>query len=253
MSPLRLNPTEGSLDGLSTSPLSLGGRFGLPLGGALLITLILFWVMQQLIAPPDEIPRPPQSVNSVEIVEIKPKQEDSTSDQASSAAPPSAPPPPSLPSLSNISIPVQQAPSVNVSMPQPEISADVGTGQSFGDAFGGFGTAGSGSGSEGFGQGKGFKGKPLVPLSTARPQAPERACKMGIEGWIEIVYVVTGEGRVRDIKIIDADPRGVFEAATVESVSEWLYERNYVGGKPVARQVKQKIEFKNEDCAYNWS
>lgn len=232
---------------------AVGGRFGLPLGGALLITLLLFQIMQFLIAPPEEIPRPPPSVNMVEIVEIQPQQEDSTSQEASSAAPPSAPPPPSLPSLSNLSIPVQQAPSVNVSMPQPEISADIGTGQSFGKAFGGFGTAGSGSGKDGFGSGKGFKGKPLVPLSTARPQNPESTCRKGIEGWVELVYVVTGEGKVADIKIIDADPKGVFEAAAVESIAEWLYPRNYRGGKPVARQVKQKIEFKVEDCKFNWN
>lgn len=253
MSPLPLNPSEAALHGMSDSPIQLGGRFGLPLAGALLITLALFWVMQQLIAPPDEIPRPTESVNMVEIVELPPEQDDSVSDQPSSAAPPSAPPPPSLPSLSNLSIPVQQAPSVNVSMPQPEISADIGTGQSFGKAFGGFGSSGSGSGKDGFGSGKGFKGKPLVPLSTARPQNPEETCRKGIEGWVEVVFVVTGKGRVENVRIIDADPRGVFEAAVVESVSEWLYESNIVGGKPVARQVKQKIEFKVEDCAYNWS
>lgn len=248
MLPLRPSLSSGPAEGIGT----LGTRFGLPFAGALVITLLLFQIMQFLIKPPDEIPRPPPSLNVMEIVELQPEQEDSTSDQASSAAPPSAPPPPALPSLSNLTIPVQQAPSVNVSMPQPEVSADIGTGQSFGKAFGGFGS-GTGSGKDGFGSGKGFKGKPLVPLSTARPQAPEHACKRGIEGWIEIVYVVTGEGRVADIKIIDAQPRGVFEASVIESVSEWLYERNYVGGKPVARQVKQKIEYKNEDCAYNWS
>ena len=249
MSPLRLNPSSGPADQL----VGAGGRFGLPFAGALLITLLLFQIMQFLIAPPDEIPRPPASMNVVEIVEIPPKQEDSTSTEASSAAPPAAPPPPSLPSLSNLSIPVQQAPSVNVSMPQPEISADIGTGQSFGSAFGGFGSAGSGSGNDGFGSGKGFKGKPLVPLSTARPQIPESAYRKGIEGWVEVVYTVTGDGKVVDIKIIDAQPKGIFEAAAVESIANWLYPRNYQGGKPVARQVKQKVEFKLSDYQYNWN
>ncbi len=241
--------TNSPVEGMT----GVGGRFGLPLAGAFLITLFLFQVMQILIAPPDEIPRPPPSVNRVEIIEIQPVEEDSTSQEASSAAPPSAPPPPSLPSLSNLSIPVQQAPSVNVSMPQPEISADIGTGQSFGKAFGGFGTAGSGSGKDDFGSGKGFKGKPLVPLSTARPQIPESAYRKGIEGWVEVVYTVTGEGRVVDIKILDAEPKGVFEAAAVESIAEWLYPRHYVNGKPVARQVKQKVEFKLSDFQYNWN
>lgn len=234
------------------SPFGRGGRLGLPFAGAVLITLLLFWFMQLLIKPPTELPKPPVTANVVEIVKVQPEEE-SVSEEASSAAPPAAPPPPSLPSLSNLSIPVQQAPSVNVSMPQPEISADVGTGQSFGKAFGGFGTAGSGSGNDGYGSGKGFKGKPLVPLSTARPQIPESAYRRGIEGWVEVVFTVTGEGRVVDVKIIDAEPKGIFEAAAVESISEWIYPRYYKGGKPIARQVKQKVEFKLEDFQYNWN
>ncbi len=247
-----MNATSLAAPGIHVSTAGTGSRYGVPFAGALLITLLLFWFMQMLIAPPEELPKPPVSVNVVEIV--KPVQEeDSVSEEASSAAPPAAPPPPSLPSLSNLSIPVQQAPSVNVSMPQPEISADIGTGQSFGKAFGGFGTAGSGSGKEGYGQGQGFKGKPLVPLSTARPQIPESAYRRGIEGWVEVVFTVTGDGRVVDVKILDAEPKGVFEAAAVESISEWIYPRNYRNGKPVARQVKQKVEFKLEDFQYNWN
>lgn len=236
----------------SIKPAGQTTRLGFPFAGAVLITLILFWFMQMLIAPPKEIPKPPESINMVEIVEVVPE-DDSVSEEASSAAPPAAPPPPSMPSLSNLTIPVQQAPSVNVSMPTPEISADVGTGQSFGKAFGGFGTAGSGSGKDGYGSGKGFKGKPLVPLSTARPQIPESAYRRGIEGWVEVVFTVTGDGRVVDIKIIDAEPKGIFEGPAVESIAEWIYPRYYKGGKPVARQVKQKVEFKLEDYQYNWN
>lgn len=247
-----MTATSAALPVTSIGTTATGGRYGVPFAGALVITLLLFWIMQMLIAPPEEIPKPPASPNVVEIVTLTPE-DDSVSEEASSAAPPAAPPPPSLPSLSSLSIPVQQAPSVNVSMPQPEISADVGTGQSFGKAFGGFGTAGSGTGSDGYGTGKGFKGKPLVPLSTARPQIPEAAYRRGIEGWVEVVFTVTGEGRVVDIKIIDAQPKGVFEAAAIESISEWIYPRYYRNDKPVARQVKQKVEFKLEDFQYNWN
>src|SRR3546814_5475573 len=40
-----------------------------------------------------------------------------------------------------------------------------------------------GGGGGGNGTGQGFKGKPLVPLSTARPQMPDWACKQKIRGW----------------------------------------------------------------------
>ncbi len=117
----------------------------------------------------------------------------------------------------------------------------------FGEAFGGFGGRGSGSGAGGFGSGRGFKGERLVPLSTARPQIPEYAYKQGIEGWVEVVFVVTTRGTVENVRVIDADPKGVFEAATVESVANWLYEST---SRP--REVKQKVYFRLEDYQYNW-
>src|SRR3546814_16633885 len=50
------------------------------------------------------------------------------------------------------------------------------TGDSGFAGFAGRGGGGGGGGG-GNGTGQGFKGKPLVPLSTARPQRPEWACK----------------------------------------------------------------------------
>jgi TonB family protein len=117
-------------------------------------------------------------------------------------------------------------------------------------AFAGFGSGGSGSGAGagGYGGGGGgWKGKPLVPLSTARPQMPDWACKQKLSGWVEALFVVMPNGRVQDVKIIDADPRGVFEAAAVESITNWIYEPT---GK--AAEVKQRVPMNHEDCAYNW-
>jgi protein TonB len=86
-----------------------------------------------------------------------------------------------------------------------------------------------------------------VPLSTARPQMPDWACKQKIRGWVEVVFTVMPNGRVRDVRLVDADPKGVFEAAAVESISNWIYDS---GGS--AREVKQRVEMLPEDCVYNW-
>jgi len=107
----------------------------------------------------------------------------------------------------------------------------------------GAGAAGGGGG----GGGQGFVGKELIPLSTARPQIPEWAYKRGIEGWVECIFTVMPNGHVTDVKIVDAQPKGVFEAAAVESISNWIYAEY-----PKARQVKQKVEFKLSDFQFNW-
>ena len=64
---------------------------------------------------------------------------------------------------------------------------------------------------------------------------------------VEVLFVVNTRGTVENVRVIDAEPKGVFEAATVESVANWLYEST---SKP--REVKQKVYFRLEDYQYNW-
>jgi protein TonB len=164
---------------------------------------------------------------------------------------------PSIPNLAPTTLtPVVAAPNVNVDVVMPNLAmpvATVGTAM-LGRAFGGFGGGGSGGGAGG-GSGGGYgagnmpggKGKPLIPLSTARPQITDYAYQRGIEGWVVVVYTVGTNGRVSNIRIVDADPKGLFEAVTVESIANWIYEPL---DRP--REVTQRVEFKLEDYQYNW-
>lgn len=170
--------------------------------------------------------------------------------------PPDAPPALARPELASMAAPAL----TNVEIDAGPVTVSVGpvTGVNIGvggsglsgagsGAFGGFAGGGGGTGGKGFATGKGFDGKTLIPLSTARPQMPEWACKKKIKGWVEVVFTVMPNGRVQDVKIIDADPRGVYEAAAIESVSNWIYSpyRN-------AREVKQRVPMDPEDCAFNY-
>ena len=140
--------------------------------------------------------------------------------------------PTSAPLLSNIQIPVKIS----------------GGGSLKGLGFGGFARgSGQGAGAAGIGRGAGFKGKELIPLSTARPQMPEWACKQYIKGWVEAVFTVLPNGRVQDVKIVDAEPRGVYELAAIESISNWIYAET-----DKAREVKQRVPMDPADCAFNW-
>lgn len=246
MSLFRLSPSNGGAALLGgDAPLP---RLAVPLSGAVLITLLLFALMRWLIySPASRAPRPPPP-QVVEIVQQEPEQPKPTA--GGSPPPPTAlPPPPSLSSLSELAVPIADVPAIDASSPNMEFSPNLTGSKGFGAAFGGFAGSGSGTGTgSGFGAGQGFKGATLVPLSTQRPQIPESAYRRGIEGWVQVVFVVNTEGRVQDIKIVDAQPKGVFEAAAVAGVATWLYERSQV-----AREVTQKIEFKLEDYKYNWN
>ena len=218
---------------------------------ALLIAIGLFWFMQWMTAPPEVPLKPPVPDRRVEMVkppEGQEQPEPEPTEMLEAAAPPSSPPSMSaidLPTTMNLTADSQ--PGLEMNLPNLDVPVNFGGSSGFGEAFGGFGGRGSGSGAGGFGSGRGFKGERLVPLSTARPQIPEYAYKQGIEGWVEVVFVVTTRGTVENVRVIDADPKGVFEAATVESVANWLYEST---SRP--REVKQKVYFRLEDYQYNW-
>ena len=238
-----------------------------PLFGALAV-LLLFAFLHWAITPRELVAYEEGPANEgVQIVKVTPQPD--TPEPPPQQLPQNAPPPPpdappslarpdlsasmSAPALSNVAIDAGPV-TVNVGAVTGAAtglgglgSLGSGLGSGFGGFAGGGGGAGGGSGGKGFATGKSFEGKTLVPLSTARPQMPEWACKQNIKGWVEVVFTVMPNGRVQDVKIVDASPRGVYEAAAIESVSNWIYApyRN-------AREVKQRVQMNPEDCAFNY-
>jgi outer membrane biosynthesis protein TonB len=213
------------LRGRRASPL----RWLLAVPLAALIVLIMVVVMRWMIWSP-HIDGPPgdESLPVSQIVKAEEQKPPEPEDAAKLPELDAPPPPDSPPSLARESL---------------------GTSGAFGGfAGGGNGNGGGGGGGGGGGRGDGaFKGRELVPLSTARPQMPEWACKKKLRGWVEVVFVVTPGGKVENVRIVDADPRGVYEGAAIESVGNWIYPR----GKTAA-EVKQRVEMDPADCAYNY-
>lgn len=226
----------------------------MPLFG-LLLTALLFLALGWIIRAPKLQDSGPQEY--IEQVKLRPPQEQETPQRDPlQVASDSPPPPPSMPAsggrpdLPPLDIPTLSLEAVDIAnVSVPVALGDGGLSLGASGTFGGFGNGGSGngSGSGGSGSGGGWSGKPLVPLSTARPQMPQWACDQKLDGWVEAEFVVMPNGRVQDVRIIDADPRGVFEAAAIGSISHWIYEP-----RKQASQVKQRVPMNHEDCAYNW-
>jgi periplasmic protein TonB len=224
---------------------------------ALLIVLLLVIVMRWMIRAPDQQEGQQQEeVSGVQMVKVDqtpPKAEQQIQEPA--AAPP--PPPAAPPSLARADLPPIAAPAVSITPTPVQIAVgggpsglSMGLGLGNSGVFGGFGRGGNGGGGGGgggYGSGQGFSGKELIPLSTARPEMPEWACKQKIKGWVEAVFIVNPNGRVSNVRIVDAQPRGVYEAAAVESISNWIYAES-----KQSHEVDQKVDMDPEDCQYNW-
>ena len=80
---------------------------------------------------------------------------------------------------------------------------------------------------------------PLVLRSYVAPTYPQRAAIRGTEGWVDVEFTVAADGRPRDIGVVDARPKGVFDEAALAAVAAWRYEPP-AGGE---RRVVQRLKF----------
>ena len=51
--------------------------------------------------------------------------------------------------------------------------------------------------------------------------------------WVLFQFTVTREGRVKDIVILDAQPKGIWDRNTIRAASNWRYQPALKDGKPV--------------------
>jgi TonB family protein len=81
------------------------------------------------------------------------------------------------------------------------------------------------------------------PVSGEEPEFPIDARLDGIEGWVKFSYVIGRDGSVRNVQIVAARPREVFESAVRKAVRGWRFEPIVVDGAAVEREMTQTIQF----------
>jgi len=142
--------------------------------------------------------------------------------------PPKTPPPPKL----KVSTDTPQESPTPFAMPNLGLSASVGGGPFLGQM-------GSGGGAPAGGM---FDGD-IIPLQRINPTYPRQAARDGIEGFVKIQFTVNADGTVREAKVIEAKPRGVFDSAAVAAALKWKFKPKVVDGKPVDQRGIQTINF----------
>src|SRR5690606_35392167 len=89
----------------------------------------------------------------------------------------------------------------------------------------------------------GTRNAELVPLVRLAPQYPRQAARMGISGWVRLRVVVNPDGTVRDARAIDAEPRGLFEAAAVTAAMRGKFRPRIVDGEAVESEGEYTVRF----------
>jgi protein TonB len=82
----------------------------------------------------------------------------------------------------------------------------------------------------------------VIPFDTRKPNVPEVAWQNKISGWVLVAFNVTPQGGTRNVRVLDARPRGVFEEKVVAAVEDWRYTVNFHGRNSANVVLTQKVD-----------
>ena len=64
----------------------------------------------------------------------------------------------------------------------------------------------------------------IVAYLKPQPMYPSRALTRGIEGHVDLAFDIIATGSTTNIRVINADPEGVFERAAINALKKWRYK-----------------------------
>jgi protein TonB len=141
--------------------------------------------------------------------------------------PPPPPPPPKTP-------PKPQA-------PEPDTSNNTG-GLTFN--MPGLQLAGANAGISAPGAGFGRDGD-ATPIVRIEPKYPIQAARDGKEGWVKLSFTINEIGGVEDVKVIEAQPKRVFDKEARRALRKWKYKPKVVDGKALKQPgLTVQLDFK---------
>lgn len=77
-----------------------------------------------------------------------------------------------------------------------------------------------------------------------RPEYPHEALLNGTEGWVDLAFTVTIEGKVTNVSVVKSSPRYVFDSAAKSALLRVLYRPVVVDGHPVEVTSTLHVVFK---------
>ncbi|HBF63145.1 MAG TPA: protein TonB [Gammaproteobacteria bacterium] len=196
-------------------------RYFASFGLGIVITLILFFVMQAVIATDEARLDEGAKGKLLDFVRLEEDQELQTKQRKPKPPPPPDEPPPDMPKPEFESSDISQG--VDVGAVDVDVNLNV--------EGGGFSSDGE-----------------YLPIVKVNPQYPRRAQTRGIEGYVLLEYIVTKTGAVRDPVVIEAKPPGIFNRAAINAALKYKYKPKVVNGEPIdVAGVKTRITFEMAD------
>lgn len=61
-------------------------------------------------------------------------------------------------------------------------------------------------------------------ISSRPPTYPPRAWRQGTKGWVHIGFTIEADGKVSNLKVLAAEPLGVFERDAIKALEQWKFD-----------------------------
>jgi len=75
------------------------------------------------------------------------------------------------------------------------------------------------------------------------PKFPPDASQRGIDGWVDLQFLVNTDGSVGELTIVGAQPVGIFEKAALDAVRHWRYQPLMRDGQPATQRARVRLRF----------
>lgn len=85
---------------------------------------------------------------------------------------------------------------------------------------------------------------PLMVMARVPPIYPLHAKNRGTEGWVRVRFIVHEDGHVDNVTVEESEPRDVFDASVIRSVSGWRFKAGTIGGLAVKSWAETTVRFK---------
>ena len=83
----------------------------------------------------------------------------------------------------------------------------------------------------------------LTRIRYVAPKFPDIARAHNIDGWVDLQFLVDTDGAVTDVKVVGAQPVGIFEQVALDAVHHWRYLPQMHDGKALGQRARVRLRF----------
>ncbi|MCB1626184.1 MAG: energy transducer TonB [Xanthomonadales bacterium] len=80
-------------------------------------------------------------------------------------------------------------------------------------------------------------------VQRVNPNYPARALRQQVSGWVDLEFTITEFGDVTDVRVVDADPKRIFDRDAIRAVQAWKFRPKLENGQAVSTTARQRLEF----------